>query len=295
MSYSTEMRSLFIEFRQMVNDAISVGLEKNLTSKFALCGAVFRQFGKKYNLHSWYRLSAFDIAISCLKNYRRKSRRNLKTRKPYVSRLFATLGSHAFKIQNGVLNVPIQPKKFIQIPLNNHIRSTLSSDPAIRCVSITLSENYLSVALRKNSDCFPATGYQGIDRNLDNVSVASSDNSSLRFDTSEITRMKENYSIVKSHVLRNDIRVRKRLFSKYGKLQSDKESNRLHTISKTIVESAKRMTFGIVMEDIKGLRKLFRRGTSKSRRYRRRLNSWSFYKLQKMIEYKSRWEGVPII
>ena len=107
--------------------------------------------------------------------------------------------------------------------------------------------------------------------------------------------MKERYFTVKSHLRRNDHRLRKQLFSKYGWLQSNKESNRLHNMSKRIVETAKRSQHGIVMEDIKGLRKLFRKGTRKSRRFRRRLNSWSFYKLQKMIEYKSRWVGVPII
>lgn len=53
--------------------------------------------------------------------------------------------------------------------------------------------------------------------------------------------------------------------------------------------------FGIVMEDLKGIRKLYRRGNLQAKNYRARMNSWSFYELQCQIEYKARWEGHPVI
>jgi putative transposase len=48
------------------------------------------------------------------------------------------------------------------------------------------------------------------------------------------------------------------------------------------------------MENIRGIRRLYRRGNGQGNDYRARLNSWSFYELQRQIEYKARWEGIPV-
>ena len=50
----------------------------------------------------------------------------------------------------------------------------------------------------------------------------------------------------------------------------------------------------IVLEDIKGIRKLYRKGNYQGRKYRGMMNSWPFYELQRQIQYKSAWEGIPV-
>ncbi len=50
----------------------------------------------------------------------------------------------------------------------------------------------------------------------------------------------------------------------------------------------------IVFEEIKGIRKLYRRGNGQGKKFRRKLNSWSFYELQRQIQYKAAWEGIPV-
>ena len=63
-----------------------------------------------------------------------------------------------------------------------------------------------------------------------------------------------------------------------------------HQISKRLVDRCLKDNSAIVLEDLKGIRK-----TAKSRRKNRyTLNSWSFYQLQMMIEYKSKKLGIPI-
>jgi putative transposase len=69
----------------------------------------------------------------------------------------------------------------------------------------------------------------------------------------------------------------------------------LHNASKQIVLDAKRREFGIVMEKLTGIRKLYRRGNWQGRSYRGMMNSWSYYELQRQIEYKATWEGIPVI
>src|SRR5436309_4210900 len=48
------------------------------------------------------------------------------------------------------------------------------------------------------------------------------------------------------------------------------------------------------MENIKGIRRLYRKGNGQGNTNRAKLNSWSFYELQRQVEYKARWEGIPV-
>jgi IS605 OrfB family transposase len=66
-------------------------------------------------------------------------------------------------------------------------------------------------------------------------------------------------------------------------------------ISKSVVEEAKAKQYGIAMEKLTGIRRLYRRGNGQGRWYRGRMNSWSYAELQRQIEYKAKWEGLPVI
>jgi len=63
-----------------------------------------------------------------------------------------------------------------------------------------------------------------------------------------------------------------------------------HKISKALIQRCLKDNSGIVLENIKSIRK-----TAKSRKKQRYfLNSWSFYQLQMMIEYKAKKLGIPV-
>src|SRR5437667_6551330 len=51
----------------------------------------------------------------------------------------------------------------------------------------------------------------------------------------------------------------------------------------------------IVLENIEGIRSLYQKGNGQARKYRGRMNGWSFGKAQRQIEYKARWIGLPVI
>jgi putative transposase len=91
------------------------------------------------------------------------------------------------------------------------------------------------------------------------------------------------------------MRIRERVTEKYGRKQREKVKQILHHASKEIVLDAKRREFGVVMEKLTGIRKLYRKGNWQGRSFRGRMNAWSFAELQRQIEYKARWEGIPVI
>lgn len=101
-----------------------------------------------------------------------------------------------------------------------------------------------------------------------------------------------------AHVHKKYSRIRRRLqqagkFGLLGRIK-DRESRVVrdlnHQCSVKLVEECVGVKAGIVLEDLDGIRK-----TAKVRkRQRYSLNSWSFYQLQGMIEYKAKKRGVPV-
>ncbi|MGI0058717.1 MAG: zinc ribbon domain-containing protein, partial [Nitrosotalea sp.] len=106
-------------------------------------------------------------------------------------------------------------------------------------------------------------------------------------DMSKMVSMKEKYRRVLSHFKRNDSRIQRQLKRKYGKKQKNREDTFLHQRSSEITSTRNR----IVMENLTGIRKMYRKGNGQGAKFRFRLNSWSRFKLQKMIDYKSQWHN----
>jgi len=62
-----------------------------------------------------------------------------------------------------------------------------------------------------------------------------------------------------------------------------------------VVKTALANKEAIVLEDIKRIKGLYRRGNYQGTKYRGSMNSWPFWEVQRQIEYKARWSGIPII
>jgi len=83
--------------------------------------------------------------------------------------------------------------------------------------------------------------------------------------------------------------------SRYGQRRASRTGHLLHNATKTIIAVALQRRTGIVLENIEGIRSLYRKGNGQGRKYRGRMNGWSFGEAQRQIEYKARWVGLPVI
>jgi len=90
---------------------------------------------------------------------------------------------------------------------------------------------------------------------------------------------------------------KKKAFYKIRQLK-DREflqvNHQLHKISKAIVEEAKRTNAIIVVGKLKGIRKRIKKGGS-SRRTKRLINNFPYYRLVQYIKYKAEWIGLDVM
>ena len=61
------------------------------------------------------------------------------------------------------------------------------------------------------------------------------------------------------------------------------------------MEHAIKSKSAIVFEDIRHIRKLYQKGNGQGNHHRGKMNGWSFAEIKRQIEYKAKWNGIPVI
>jgi len=279
-------------FRQMVNDCLRIGLANDASTMKQLCKLCYPALGK-YDIISYYKLCAISQAMGIIANRKKSIKRGLRPRRPYATRPLL-VSCYGFKIAGDVLKVPLGERQYFDIPLNKYVKNVLN-DPELQVRSFTLAaSNTVSICYSKEVAEIECVGIEGADRNMRNLTVGNHENV-VQYNLSKAVDIAENTRSIVRSFKRNDVRIRKKIASKYGKRRKNRENKLLHNVSKAIVQKAKRDSMALAFEDITHIRKLYQRGNGQGRNYRSKLNSWSFAEIKRLITYKAAWEGVPVI
>jgi putative transposase len=279
-------------FRLMCNDAIRIGLAANASSLKRLSKLTYGEL-KRYDAPSCYKLCAISKAVGILAARKKSIKRGFPTKTPYLSGPML-VSCYRFKVQGGSLLVPVGVRRFEWIPLNAHTLAAIS-EPGLEVRSFTLSERSLSLCVAKEvEEMKQPEGVVGVDRNLRNVTLGSAEQV-VYYDVSKAIEIADNTKSIVRSFKRNDARIRRELAGKYGRRRQERVRQILNRVSKGIVAYAKMRRQAIAFEDIRGIRKLYRKGNGQGRSFRERMNSWSFSELKLQVEYKAAWEGVPVI
>ena len=281
----SELQSVFDYFRFCTNEAIRIGAQKQNTSKFSLHKELYLKLRSSF--HSKYVYGSLECSASKLKHYRKTRRKNQDTKVPYIWKNMLKLDNEGYKISNGYIRIPIRAKQYCIIKLASYVLDTLENT---KLGSITITENKLIISYSKEIAQRKPLDFVAVDRNLGNITLFDTTNNLTIHNLQKTITIKERYGQVKSRFRRNDARIRKKIFQKYGTKEKNKVHQILHCVSKKIVSENK----GIILEDIKGIRKLYKKGNGQGKKFRDKMNSWSFYELQRQIEYKARWLGLPV-
>ncbi|OLC84576.1 MAG: hypothetical protein AUJ08_03925 [Thaumarchaeota archaeon 13_1_40CM_3_50_5] len=275
----------------MVNDSIRIGLLNDASSLRKLSLLSYNQLAR-YDSPSYYKLCAISRAAGILAARKKSVSRGFAVRTPYAVRR-QLVSCYGFKIRNGLLEIPVARGRRFAIPLTGHTRQVISQ-PGVKVRSFTLTQNRLSLCIGRDTPMIECNSTVGVDRNLRNLTVGNEDQT-RHYDLSKTLRIASTTMRIVASFKRDDDRIKTRITSKYGQRRTSRTGHILHTATKTIVAVAVQRRTAIVLENIEGIRSLYRRGNGQGRKYRGRMNGWSFGEAQRQIEYKARWVGLPVI
>jgi len=286
-----ELSSLFEDFRLMCNEAIKVTLQEKPGNRFKLLEMAYERL-KKYGLHTHYILSACEVAFSVCKNRR-------KWATPYIKRPFLKLDNQSYRLKHLLLRIPTAPRRFVFLTLrgsDHHI--SIVDDLSLKKGTVTITPEAVIIPFSKEAEVLEPMGFLGVDVNERNATVSGTDGWHRRFnELGDVVEIKERYREIRagiSHKTRGDRRTAKRLLEKYGRREKERTVSRINKITRSIVDYAKSKKLGIKLENLKGIGKLYRRGNNQSRSFRGRMNTWVFGETHRQVDYKSKWDGVPL-
>lgn len=274
----------------MVNECIRIGLDSNISSLGKFSSNHYHHL-KKYTISSYYKLTAMSQACGKLSQMKRLIREGKSPKTPYIQKPYL-VSCYGFKIDRMLLSIPIGDRKYIDIVLNQHTQQILK-DKLLKVKSFVITPNSISLGIQKQVEEIKCDNTIGIDRNLRNITVGNHKKVTM-YDTADLPKIAYRTKKVTSSFKRHDHRIMQKIYSKLGNRRARRIKQFLNRISKDIVQKTKESNSMIILEDIKGIRKLYRKGNGQGNKHRAMMNSWSFYELQRQIQYKSAWEGIPV-
>ncbi len=277
----------------MLNNCIEIGLQHNVSTLKALSKLCYHELDRYGSVASYYKLCAISRAAGILATRKKSIRRGYIPKSPYAVQP-QLVSCYGFKIKKDVLKIPLGNRKYFDILLNSYSKQALFSDSSLTIRSFTLTGNIVSIAISKTVNEIDCINIVGVDRNLRNLTVGDSVKV-VQYDLSKAVDILENTRSILRSLKRNDQRIRKRIYSKYGARRENRINQLLHHVSKVIVQDAKKSKTGIAFEDIANIRRLYRRGNGQGKVYRGIMNSWSFAEVKRLVTYKAEWVGVPVI
>ena len=297
----SEAKFLMEDFRLAANNAIRAGLQSRVTSRNALTCLAYHDFRKDHpNIYAKHLVSAFEVAASTLKNYRRRLRHNLPARAPYIRMLFMKTENQAYRLErkSGVLDLPIKAGHHIKLKLvlSDYHRKYLD-DESLSLGSLILLPDRAIIAIRRQ----PPTLYtpesvlslDTNERSLDGVlakdygieKIVKVEFPGIAIIQERHHQRRRRLQKKKSH----DRRMAKRLCKKEGSREHHRIDYRLHQTANIILSLAENNKSSIILEDLTGIR------PDKGKAFNRRISMWPRRKLHQIIEYKAAWKGIPVV
>jgi len=285
------------EFRLMVNRGIRYALENGLTSKSSM-----EKFGqslaREYHINGAHARTAMSVALSLDKGHRRRLRNGKKSKVPYVFKPFLRADDVTFHVtpETGHIRLSLRNGEWsaFDVRLSQYHIETMARG---KIKQLVLNGTKAVLIIEKEVlERYEPTSILALDtneRSLDGVSLTPEGAVPVSIPYPDVSVVQHRHFVRRRKLAKkkcNDRRVWRKLAAKEGRRERNRVSQRLHLVSKGLVELAVREQAAIALEDLH-----LPKGGGAGRRMRRRLSSWPQRELHRQIEYKAEERGVPII
>ncbi len=228
------------------------------------------------------------FAIRLLKQYRTLLKQNPKTRLPRLRKDVLELDGQFYTISNGVIRIPLCLGEYLYIPLQKYVLERLDG---MKPGGVRITSDRLTISYAQNVEKVMPDDWAGVDFNERNATIHDTRDNTTVISLGRIPDTQTKCRGKVANFKRNDVRKRKKIAAKYGKKERDLTNDMLHKAAKFLILSG----FGIVLEDLMGIREQHRCGSKMGKGLRGRINAWPFYRLRNFIEYKAREAGLPVV
>jgi len=296
----TEAMFLLEDFRLAVNNAIRAGLQARVTSRNALVKIAYKDFREQHpRMYAQHLVSAFEVAGSVLKNHRRRVRKGVTGRIPFVKRLMMKAENQAYKLdrKSGAIDLPIRAGCHVELRLivSQYHRKYLD-DMALSLGSLTVLPDRIIVAFRKDAPKpFAPESVLSLDtneRSLDGVLVEGDVAKTIKAEFPDIAIIQQRHHDRRKRLQKkkaHDRRTSRNLCRREGAREHRRIDYRLHQVANSVLKFAEERRSAIVLEDLKGIRPKW------NKELNRRIGLWPRRKLHQIIEYKAQWKGIPVV
>jgi putative transposase len=296
----SEGKFLLEDFRLAVNNAIRAGLQARVTSRNALSRLAYKDFREQHpRMYAQHLVSAFEVACGNLKNHRKRSRKCVTVRIPFVKRLMMKAENQAYKLdrRSGIIDLPIRAGCHVELRLivSQYHRKYLD-DMALSLGSLTVLPDRVIVTFRKDAPKpFVPESALSLDtneRSLDGVFVEGDVVKAVKAEFPDIAIIQQRHHDRRRRLQKkktNDRRTSRNLCRREGTREHRRIDYRLHQVADSVLKFAEERKSAIVLEDLKGIK------SKRSKELNRRLSMWPRRKLHQIIEYKAQWKGIPVV
>ncbi len=296
----TPLSLLLLDFRRIVNEAVREAFAHGFTARGSLVPFAQR-VARDYRINFHHARRATELALSLDRGHRRQIRQGISSTLPYVRRPLLITTGDSFHLDpvSGKLRLSLRFGEWtsIMLPLSDYHRQVLA-DPRVVVKEIRVSPTRVSVVVEKEvPEPYVPTSLLALDTNessLDGVLVAPTGTEPVTVPFSEVRVVQQRHHDRRRRLSRkkaHDRRVARRLLGREGRREHERIVQRLHRVSKAVVEVARTQRAAIVLERL-GHFPVRRRV---SRATRRRLSSWPRRELHRQLFYKSEERGVPVV
>jgi IS605 OrfB family transposase len=298
----SEAKFLLEDFRLAVNNAIRAGLQARVTSRNALSRIAYKDFRQEHpKMYSQHLVSAFEVAGGVLRTHRRRIRKGVACKVPYVKRLMMKAENQAYKLdrESGTIDLPIRAGCHVKLNLvvSQYHRKYLD-DPTLSLGSLTILPDRVIIVFRKDAPApYAPESVLSLDtneRSLDGVFVDRDSHVqvSVKAEFPDIAIIQQRHHDRRRRLQKekaHDVRTARNLCKREGTREHHRIEYRLHQVADSVLSFAEGNKSTVVLEDLTGIR--FKRGKDMNRR----LSIWPRRKLHSIIEYKAQWRGIPVV